>query len=435
MPVRIGRVSSREAERATLPIVSTKRRAPASSRPGRRPARAAAGSPRRAACACGSCAVPATISTSRSVGRSSSETSPPGSLRDDVEQQARRAARPCPGASTVASSGTRRPTSMSVARSSTPSVRRRRSGRRRAPAPRCASTPRATTVCSWASSSCGRGRELHDEDLMDRSGVIGAVDMWTARGEAAAAAGMRCTSAVRTGVWSLSVSAGRHRSRRRRSVKAPNGLVGLGVGGDALGGARGRRAGRSCGCARRSARRSPAGLSPVCSRARYMATCRGQATPRGAAGGEQLVAARCRRPRRRAPGCASTVEAARCAACRGGRGYEVVEDLARRARRERRPRERGEGDDADERALEGADVGRRTRSAISSSTRVVGDADAVVLHALAQHGEARGESGGWMSVTQPGLEALAQAVLERAEVARQAVGGQHELAAGRRAAR
>ena len=29
-----------------------------------------------------------------------------------------------------------------------------------------------------------------------------------------------------------------------------------------------------------------------------------------------------------------------------------------------------------------------------------------------------------------GLEALAQAVLERAEVARQAVGGEHELAAG-----
>ena len=35
-----------------------------------------------------------------------------------------------------------------------------------------------------------------------------------------------------------------------------------------------------------------------------------------------------------------------------------------------------------------------------------------------------------MSVDEAGLEALAQAVVERVEVARQAVGGEHELAAG-----
>ena len=39
-------------------------------------------------------------------------------------------------------------------------------------------------------------------------------------------------------------------------------------------------------------------------------------------------------------------------------------------------------------------------------------------------------SGGRMSVTRPGLEALPEPVLERAHVARQAVGRQHELRAG-----
>ena len=39
-------------------------------------------------------------------------------------------------------------------------------------------------------------------------------------------------------------------------------------------------------------------------------------------------------------------------------------------------------------------------------------------------------SGGRTSADQAGLEARAQAVLERVEVARQAVGGQHDLRAG-----
>ena len=45
-------------------------------------------------------------------------------------------------------------------------------------------------------------------------------------------------------------------------------------------------------------------------------------------------------------------------------------------------------------------------------------------------GEARGEVGRADVGDQAGLEALAQAVLERVEVAREAVGGQHELGAG-----
>ena len=52
-----------------------------------------------------------------------------------------------------------------------------------------------------------------------------------------------------------------------------------------------------------------------------------------------------------------------------------------------------------------------------------------MLGALAQDGDARGEVGRLDGGDQAGLEALAQAVLEGAEVAREAIGGQHELAA------
>ena len=99
MPVRIGRVSSREAERATLAIVSTNAGAgivttwspPGSGSGGKSSAR----SVRR-----WNVAVPATISTSCSAGRSSSETSPPGSWR--TTSSSRRAGRTtCPSRSTV----------------------------------------------------------------------------------------------------------------------------------------------------------------------------------------------------------------------------------------------------------------------------------------------------------------------------------------------
>ena len=95
---------------------------------------------------------------------------------------------------------------------------------------------------------------------------------------------------------------------------------------------------------------------------------------------------------------------------------------------QRAPGERGVGDDADEGALEGADaVGRAVGE--EGQDAVVGQDDAVVLGALAQDRDARGEVGRLDGGDQAGLEALAQAVLEGAEVAREAVGGEHELAA------
>ena len=118
MPVRIGRVSSREAERETRAMVSTKAGAgiettwspPGSGSGGKSSPRSVRMWKR---------AVPPTISTSCSAGRSSSETSPLRSVR--TTSSSRRAGRTTvPLRSTSASSGTRSPTSMSVARSSTP---------------------------------------------------------------------------------------------------------------------------------------------------------------------------------------------------------------------------------------------------------------------------------------------------------------------------
>ena len=57
-------------------------------------------------------------------------------------------------------------------------------------------------------------------------------------------------------------------------------------------------------------------------------------------------------------------------------------------------------------------------------------ADVVLGDALAQDRQARGALGRADVAHQAGLEALAQPVLERVHVARQAVGGQHELGAG-----
>ena len=69
------------------------------------------------------------------------------------------------------------------------------------------------------------------------------------------------------------------------------------------------------------------------------------------------------------------------------------------------------------------------RSAITSSALLVGELDAVVLGALAQDRQARGEVGRLDVGDEAGLEALAQAVLERLQVAAGAVGGEHDLAA------
>ena len=88
-----------------------------------------------------------------------------------------------------------------------------------------------------------------------------------------------------------------------------------------------------------------------------------------------------------------------------------------------------EGDDADERALERADV---VGDAVGDDVERLGlgEVDAVVLDALAQHGQAHGAVRCADVGDEARLEALAQTVLEGVEVAREAVGGQDELAAG-----
>ena len=90
MPVSTGRVSSRDAERATLQhgLDERRRRGPAT-RPSP-PAPGTAGSPRGAACGCGTSRRPPTSSTSCSAARSSSETLVARQRADDVDEQPRR---------------------------------------------------------------------------------------------------------------------------------------------------------------------------------------------------------------------------------------------------------------------------------------------------------------------------------------------------------
>ena len=119
MPVRIGRVSSREAERDTRAIVSTNAGAgiettwspPGSGSGGKSSARSVRMWKR---------AVPPTISTSCSAGPQLERDVAAAQRADDVEQQAGREHDRARALDLAASSGTRRPTSMSVARSSTP---------------------------------------------------------------------------------------------------------------------------------------------------------------------------------------------------------------------------------------------------------------------------------------------------------------------------
>ena len=113
----------------------------------------------------------------------------------------------------------------------------------------------------------------------------------------------------------------------------------------------------------------------------------------------------------------------------GGTGVERGKDLMGEIGGERTPCERSEGDDADQRALERADV----------RIDALGDhlERSLVGQARVRHGRRAcgGWSGGWRNRRryvgdEPGLEALAEAILERLEIARRAVGGQHDLATG-----
>ena len=191
-----------------------------------------------------------------------------------------------------------------------------------------------------------------------------------------------------------------------------------------------RRGGRSCGCGRRRPGRSPA-ASGRSARARGTWRPGAARRPGGAARGEQLARSRCRTPRRCAAWMSSTVRGARGCEL----GIEAGEDLVGELGGDRAAGERAEGDDADQGALERADVVARRARRSSSSAPASTPRSRPAATRLRRIVSRVAASGGRTSVDEAGLEALAQAVLERVEVARQAVGGQHELRAGARAAR
>ena len=185
----------------------------------------------------------------------------------------------------------------------------------------------------------------------------------------------------------------------------------------------GTRGGRSCGCGRRTPGRSPAASRSVSSRARYMATWRGQAT-----GAARLVESSCsiETPNASHVRCWISLHGPACAL---GARVEAGEDLLGELGGDGPAGERAEGDDADQRALERAHVGvhalgdaarapRRRRRRRRPAGRACEDR------------QPRGEVGRADVGDQARLEALAQAVLERVEVARKPVGGQDELRAG-----
>ena len=118
IPVSIGRVSSRDADRATLLTVAT------NAGPGTwtRPSLSGSGNGGKSSSRSvrmWNVAAPDTISTSCSAGRSSSVTESPGSERT-TSTRSRAGSTTAPSRTTSPSSGTRRPISMSVARSSMP---------------------------------------------------------------------------------------------------------------------------------------------------------------------------------------------------------------------------------------------------------------------------------------------------------------------------
>ena len=123
MPVSTGRVSSRDAERATFADRRDERRRRAPGRGRRPPASGNGGKSSSRSVRMWNVAAPATISTSCSAARSSSVTESPGSERT-TSTSSRAGSTTAPSRTTSPSSGTRSPISMSVARSSMPDAGR-----------------------------------------------------------------------------------------------------------------------------------------------------------------------------------------------------------------------------------------------------------------------------------------------------------------------
>ena len=147
----------------------------------------------------------------------------------------------------------------------------------------------------------------------------------------------------------------------------------------------GRRAGPSCGCGRRMRGRSPAA-------SRRSARARGTSRPGGARrrGCARLGESSCSR---RQPNASqvrawiSSIERPRGRELRVEAGEHLAGELAG----DRPPGQRAERDDADQRALERADVARPRAAAISSSASGATPRNVVLEHPLAQDRQPRGE--------------------------------------------
>ena len=166
-------------------------------------------------------------------------------------------------------------------------------------------------------------------------------------------------------------------------------------------------------------------VSPVCSRARYMATWRGQAT--------RALRPLDRSSSRESEKASQVSSWTRSTVRRGGR--PARRGTGRRAPR-RRARRRSARPVSEWKATTRMSAPSSARAlvvmrcAIACSAPSSASCDAVVLDALAQDRQARREVGRRELGDEAGLEALEQAGLERGHVGGQAVAREDELAAG-----